>query len=312
MKRHVKKMIVMVLSIVLTVSATCTGAYAQSTASAFSEDPFELPRAIEYPSQDCSNSYGFTTSSLRFTVLKDNTKVRSGASENSETLYVLNAGDEIIVTGATVNSHDNTWFILEDGGYVYCRNVSFNIKENTVNEYKLLQELRKYSEDPEKVFYSQAALLVALFTGEGNQFFNNMLCSYTYNADYMIITDRSCITVSPESMRYIYYGYLASRLGFTKRETMLVISNAEAVKRVYDNANESFYDLMLDTVADVVSSKMSEWLNIAYNTISVFRDLMNVSDDMGFVDSCKELLCVSDNNKELISIGYELGVNDRE
>ena len=121
---------------------------------------------------------------MDFNILNDNTKIRSVASEKSDTLYTLNAGAEVIVTGAVVNSYDHIWFVLEDGGYVYCRNVSFDMKKNTLTEYYALQRLREYKEDPDELFYSQGALLVALFIENGGKYFYNTVCRLNLTSIY--------------------------------------------------------------------------------------------------------------------------------
>ena len=38
----------------------------------------------------------------------------------------------------------------------------------------------------------------------------------------------------------------------------------------------------------------------------------DANEDMEFVNNCKEMLCVSDENRKLISVGYDLGVADRD
>lgn len=311
-KRVCERIMAAVLLMILVVSAGCTKAYASALPDSFGErDQFEDSSWLEYESLDENEKYGFTLERLSFNILNDNTKIRSGASEKSDTLYTLNAGAEVIVTGAVVNSYDHIWFVLEDGGYVYCRNVSFDMKKNTLTEYYALQHLREYKEDPDELFYSQGALLVALFTEDGGKYFYNTVCSYASDLDYTIVTDRNCMAVSSESMRYIFFGYLAARLGFTERDTVLLASNGEAVKRVYDNAMDSIGQLMNDTVINA-SPTMSEWVNIAYNTISAYKTLKDANEDMEFVNNCKEMLCVSDENRKLISVGYDLGVADRD
>ena len=311
-KRVCERIMTSVLVMILVVSAGCTTAYASALPDPFGEkDQFEGPSWLEYESLDENERFGFTLERLSFNILNDNTKIRSGASEKSDTLYTLNAGTEVIVTGAVVNSYDHIWFILEDGGYVYCRNVSFDMKKNTLTEYYALQRLREYKEDPDELFYSQGALLVALFIENGGKYFYNTACSYASDLDYTIVTDHNCMAVSPESMRYIFFGYLAARIGFNKRDTVVQASRGEALKRVYDNAMDSINQLMKDTVFNS-SPMMSDWVNIAYNTISAYETLRDANEDIEFVENCKKNMCVSDENRKLISIGYDLGVADRD
>lgn len=76
-------------------------------------------------------------------------------------------------------------------------------------------------------------------------------------------------------MRYIFFGYLAARIRFNKRDTVAQASQGEAVKRVYDNAKDSINQLMKDTVFNS-SPMMSDWVNIAYNTISAYETLREI------------------------------------
>lgn len=309
-KRKFSKVIALVLAMVLTVTANCTAVYAQTPINTYGEsDPFELPPLGYYAHQDELTRYGFTEGRLSFTVLKDKAKVRDGASEISTTLYELDAGTEIIVNGAATNSHGNTWFALENGGYIYSRNVAFNLEENTRTEYLTIMQLREYRDDPEVSLLEQGELLLGLFT-DGSEYFMNILGPYGYDTEYVIVTDRNCLLISPESMKYIFYGYLSGRLGFSKAMTIFAGSHAASVDRLQTNALESIDRLTQDTAFNAVSPLMGGWVQIAYDAISAYHTVKGAESDLEFVNRCKQKLCISDQAENLITIGYDLGAMD--
>ena len=280
----------------------------------------ERPASFESPPLTYDGStfdYGYSFNRISFNVLTNNTKVREKPYEDSDVIRTLDAGTEVIVIGAAKNKYGNTWFLLDnDEGYIYSKKVSFNIKNNSTTEYLCFKHMEEIYPDETSVFLAQAGMLIALFTQEGDKYFESLLGQFGKDTEYIILSETSCYTIPSSSMKYVYYGYLAARLGFSERELLLITSNAESLARLFTDASNDTNGNLFDGIEILTEEMISPfpvlapWFNAAFDVMPLYN-FKEIESSLKFINHCKKELCNTESQRGLISIGYNLGLEDQ-
>lgn len=310
-----KIMSVNLIIIVLIVNCFITPVNARNISREHA-DPFEIP-PLTYTEK---YNYGYSNNRISFTVLSNNTKVRKEPNERSDVIRTLDAGTEVIIIGAAENRHGNTWFILEnDEGYIFSKKLAFNIKENSLIEYQFFKHIDEACSDADKAFLTKAATLVGLFTQQGNQYFENLLGRYGSNTEYIIQTKDSCYTIPASSMKYVYYAYIAARIGFDEKQVLLSASNGESLAYVLTESSNKLNGSIIDAIEIIVGGilelspfvDLKPWVDAAFASLSL-SDFMDIDDSLAFYRKCQKELCITESQRKLISFGYNLGLEDGE